>query len=246
MKVFLDSANINEMMASYPVEISGFTTNPTLIRNLRPDLVYRDPENDYGYKEWVKHIIPILKDKYPNGSVSLEVISDDIGEMIEQGQKLDDWSDGYAYVKVPITNTKGESTKDVVKKLSHDGIKVNLTAVFTFDQVNDIIDAFDEVAPSIVSVFAGRIYDAGKNAFWEVSSIEHLLRNWNNDKIELLWASPRQVYDYELAASVGCNIITMTPSLVQKIPLLGKDLNEFSLDTVKMFYNDAQKAGLKI
>jgi transaldolase len=243
MKLFADGADFNGIVeAAKNPKIVGFTTNPTLMKQA-------------GVTDYVKfshEIIAHLADNRPDTSISLEVFADDINSMYQQAKEIHNWSQlaNYrVYVKIPITTTKGESTLGVVKELSNEGISCNVTAVFTKKQLYQTIECINHFVPGIISVFAGRIADAGVDPVGIIKyGIKHFEKKWknNNTKLEFLWASPREPYNYIQAEKCGCDIITMTPALISKLDTFGKDLNEFSLDTVKMFYNDAVASGYKI
>lgn len=224
MKIFLDSGDINEILkwVKNPL-VEGVTTNPTLMR-----------------KAGVKDYEGFAKDILANTDkpVSFEVFSDDFGEMERQARLISSWGKN-VYVKIPITNTKGESSVPLIKRLLD--IKLNITAVFTPEQVK-LLPIF--VSPTIISIFAGRIADTGRNPVTIVSRIKSELF-WANAKI--LWASSREVLNIYQVKESGADIITCTPDLIEKYEKLkGKDLTEFSLDTVKMFYNDAKASGFKL
>lgn len=229
IKLFADGADIGEMYELYNKKIvSGYTTNPSLMRKAGVK----------DYKKFAKEVLELI----PDMPISFEVFSDDIHEMEKEARQISSWGKNI-YVKIPITNTSGMSTSSLIKNLSSDGIKVNITAILTPTQVDDIIDYLDKQTPSIVSVFAGRIADTGMDPVPIMTYISKIVRNHN---IELLWASTREVLNIIQAQNCGCHIITVTPDILKKLPMLGKDLTELSLETVQMFYNDAKSAGYKI
>lgn len=229
IKLFADGADIGEMYELYNKKIvSGYTTNPSLMRKAGVK----------DYKKFAKEVLELI----PDMPISFEVFSDDIHEMEKEAREISSWGKNI-YVKIPITNTSGMSTSSLIKNLSSDGIKVNITAILTPTQVDDIIDYLDKQTPSIVSVFAGRIADTGMDPVPIMTYISKIVRNHN---IELLWASTREVLNIIQAQNCGCHIITVTPDILKKLPMLGKDLTELSLETVQMFYNDAKSAGYKI
>ena len=230
IKLFADGADKNGMleMASKPF-IKGFTTNPTLMRKAGIS----------DYKEFALDILKDLSD-YP---ISFEVFSDDFNEMKEQAKIIKSWGEN-VYVKIPVTNTKGESSYKLVQELTNDGIKVNVTALMTLEQVKETAFALDGGTDAVISVFAGRIADTGLDPMPIMAAAGEIVRPYSN--IELLWASPREVLNVIQAEKVGCHIITATNDILKKLVILGKDLNEFSLDTVKMFYDDAKQAGYEI
>lgn len=230
IKIFADGAEKAGMLEMYanPV-ISGFTTNPTLMKKV----------GIKSYVDFSKDILSCIKDK----PISLEVFSDDFDEMERQAIEINSWGDNI-YVKIPITNTKGESAVNLIEKLAKKGVKLNITAIMTVEQVKHILPALQHSPASYVSVFAGRIADAGIDPIPIMKEVVELLKPY--PQMELIWASPRELLNIVQADDIGCHIITVTNDILKKLPTLGKDLNEFSLDTVKMFYNDAQAAGYKI
>lgn len=220
IKVFLDSANIGEMCDA--TEVDGFTTNPTLMR--RAGVV--------NYESWAKSVLSVVKPR----PVSFEVLADDLDEMERQAYKIASWG-ANVYVKIPITNTKGETTEQVVHHLSFNGIHVNVTAVMTAAQIKFIAVCLNPNALSIISIFAGRIADTGQDPH---NAIQYARRASPG---EVLWASTREVYSVVQAREAGAHIITVTPDILRKLDFLGKNLDYFSLETVKQFYDDAQAAG---
>jgi transaldolase len=235
MELYADGADWNGIVeAARDPCISGFTTNPSLMRQA-------------GVREYLpfaRGIIEYLKRARPTTTLSLEVFADELGDMVVQARYIQDLAEEYkVFVKIPITNTKGESTESVVRDLAFEGILVNVTAVMAPYQIQSVIDWLkDSDTPSILSVFAGRIADAGidptpimKQASTEIAA--------QSSKTKLLWASPRQAFDYVLASNSGCDIITMTPALIKKMnDNFSKTLWMFSLETVKMFFDDAAKS----
>lgn len=230
IKIYGDGADIEVMRRQHLSNaVDGFTTNPTLMKKV----------GITDYLEFAKEALTVITDL----SISFEVFSDELDEMKEQALKLNMLGEN-VWVKIPVTNTKGDSTANLVNDLTKQGVKVNVTAIFTLDQVRTIYDAIDMNTPSIVSVFAGRIANAGidpeplmKEAV-EICSSKNL--------IEVLWASPREAFNIIQAERVGCHIITVTDDLIKASQTFGKDLDEFSLETVKMFYDDALSSGFKI
>jgi len=230
VKLFADGADKSGMLEMYnnPI-ISGFTTNPTLMKMA-------------GIKDYVnfaKDIISYIPDK----PISFEVFSDDLSEMKTQALEIASWGDN-VNVKIPITNTKKESCKDLIQNLSNEGVKVNVTAMMTIDQVKTVLPGLASGVGGYVSVFAGRIADAGYNPLPTMESIMELLLEVPN--VELIWASPRELYNVVQADMIGCHIITATNNILKKLPTIGKNLDQFSLETVKMFFNDAKEAGYTI
>ena len=226
VKLFADGADIQGMieMASKPY-ISGLTTNPTLMR--------KAGINDYI--DFAKKVLSVITAK----PISFEVFSDDLNEMITQGEKIASWAEN-VYVKIPVTNSLGESTCTVVEHLSNKGIKVNVTAVMLENQVTEIIKVLDPAVPSYVSLFAGRIADTGRDPVPIVRNCVEIISQ--NSNSELIWASPRELLNIFQANDVGCQIITATTDLLNKLNLVGRNLKEYSLDTVNMFYEDAKKS----
>jgi len=226
--LYADGSDINDIkrLSNNPT-IKGFTTNPTLMR--------KAGVNDY--LKFIKEVTSIV----PNKPLSFEVFSDELGEMEIQARKIAQHGEN-VYIKIPVTNTKGISTASVIESLLIDGIKVNVTAVFTIEQVNKLLPAIKHETPVIISIFAGRIADTGIDPKpimkWTIDNV--------SDNVKVLWASPREVYNFYEAESIGCHIITMTPSLIDKISIRDKCLEEYSLETVKMFYDDAIYAGYKL
>ena len=217
-----DADHLLEMVRQYPF-LQGFTTNPTLMR----------AAGVKDYERWARELLALTL-----CPISFEVIADDFREMERQALTLASWGPN-VYVKIPITNTKGKSATETIRALSHAGIKINVTAVMTCGQIDAALAALDGGAPSILSVFAGRIADTGIDP---TPIIDHA---WSHASlsVQVLWASPREVYNVVQADDEGADIITCTPELLRKLHLLGKPLVDYSLDTVKMFYEDACKAG---
>ncbi|HXU62615.1 MAG TPA: transaldolase, partial [Polyangia bacterium] len=192
------------------------------------------------YRGFAKEVLAAIRDK----PISFEVFADDIPEMRRQARDIASWGNN-VYVKIPVTNTKRESTESLVRELAAGGVKLNVTAICTLDQVRDVARALAGGAPSVVSVFAGRIADTGRDPIPLMKEALQICRA-SAPSAELLWASPRELLNIVQAAEIGCDIITVTPDLLKKLELVGKDLGEFSLETVKMFHADAQAAGFKL
>jgi transaldolase len=205
--------------------IRGFTTNPTLMR--------KAGVNDYRAFAW-----DILQ-AIPDRPISFEVFSDEFAEMERQALEISQWGQN-VYVKIPITNTRGESCYGLVRRLADHGVKVNVTAMLTLDQVVHIPPALKNASSAYLSVFAGRIADTGRDPVPIMAAAVELLRPYPN--IELIWASPRELLNIFQADAIGCHIITATHDILKKLELVGKDLQRYSLETVMMFYDDAQKA----
>ena len=230
VKIFADGAEKEKMLAATknPL-VAGFTTNPTLMKKAGVT----------DYKAFAQEMISLIPDK----SLSFEVFADEFDEMERQAKDIASWGEN-VYIKIPITNTKGESSLPLVKKLSDAGAKLNVTAIFTLKQVEDTVKALENSKGAYISVFAGRIADAGVDPMPIMAkSLEFLKVNPN---LELLWASVREVFNVVQADTVGCHIITAPDSIINKLSSIGKDLDEFSLDTVKMFYKDATAAGFSL
>lgn len=230
VKIFGDGADLGAILAlNQDPMIAGFTTNPTLMR--------KAGINDYEI--FARDVLASVKDK----PISFEVFSDEFGEMEKQARVIASWADN-VNVKVPITNTKNQSSVPLIEKLSKNGIKINVTAITTTAQVASVVDALGRGAGGIVSVFAGRIADSGRDPLPIMLDCLELVEDYSN--VELLWASPRELFNVIQADDMGCHIITVTNDILKKLPLLGGDLDGVSLDTVKMFYNDATAAGYSI
>ena len=230
VKLFADGADKTGMleMAAKPF-IKGLTTNPTLMRKA-------------GITDYRAFALDVLKD-IPNKPISFEVFSDDFAEMERQAIQISSWGEN-VYVKIPITNTQRQSACDLVRKLSKLGIKMNVTALMTLAQVREVAASLEPTVPSYISVFAGRIADTGQDPVPIMREAVRLIGS--STKTELIWASPRELLNVFHADSVGCHIITATNDILKKLELIGKDLDEYSLDTVKMFYKDAKTAGFRI
>jgi len=227
IKIFADGADKEGMLEMYrnPL-IKGFTTNPTLLRKA-------------GVSDYEAFALDILK-TIPDRPISFEVLSDEFDEMEVQAQKISRWGKN-VYVKIPVTNTRAESSINLIRKLVRAGIKLNVTAMMTLDQVRDVSLALQGGISAYVSVFVGRIADTGRDPLPLMSAAVEFVRMYSN--IELIWASPREILNIFQADLIGCQIITVTYDILKKLDLIGKDLHKFSLDTVKMFHDDALKAG---
>lgn len=229
IKIFADGANVTEMKRVYNEGIvKGFTTNPTLMKK----------DGVIDYVSFAKEVLSEIKDM----PISFEVFSDDFADMEKQARLIGSWGEN-VYIKIPVTNTKSENSYALIKKLSGDGLKLNITAILTVKQVEEVMEAVSDKTKSIISVFAGRIADTGTDPVpYMKQSAEIVKRNKN---AELLWASSRELLNILQAEECGCDIVTVTNDIIKKLPMIGKDLTELSLDTVKMFYNDASSAGYK-
>ena len=230
VKIFADGADKASMLEMHanPL-IQGLTTNPTLMRKAGVT----------DYRSFCKDILKYIKDK----PLSFEVFSDEFDEMERQALEIASWGQN-VYVKIPISNTRAESAVGLVKRLAHRGVKVNVTAIMTLAQVRDVVNVLSPTTPSYVSVFAGRIADTGRAARPIMAAAVELLKM--APASELIWASPRELYNIFEAHLAGCHIITATPDVLKKLSLVGYDLDAYSVDTVKMFYNDAVAAGFKL
>lgn len=230
IKIFADGADLDSIQAAYSSGmVKGFTTNPTLMAKAGVT----------NYLTFAREMLRIV----PDLPVSFEVFSDDFPEMHRQAKLLSALGPN-VYVKIPITNTKRESATPLIRDLVKDGLKLNVTAIFSLRQVKEVVDMLDSKIPSIVSVFAGRVADTGQDPIPLMSSALEIVRS--KKTAELLWASPREALNIVQADQIGCHIITVTPDLLAKGKSFGKDLEDFSLDTVKMFYNDAKKSGFSL
>lgn len=229
-KLFADGADKSGMLEMYrnPM-IKGFTTNPTLMRKAGVT----------DYKAFALDILSVIKDR----PISFEVFSDDFNEMHEQALEIARWGSN-VYVKIPVTNTKGQSACDLIRHLAKKGVKQNVTALMTLDQVKDVTQALSEGPSAYVSVFAGRIADTGRDPMDIMQAAVNCLKPY--PQLELIWASPRELLNIFQANQIGCHIITATNDILKKLELVGKDLHAFSLETVKMFRDDAIKAGFTL
>lgn len=230
VKIFADGADKAGMLEMYEKSfVKGLTTNPTLMKKA----------GITDYRAFCKDILTSIKDK----PLSFEVFSDDFAEMERQAIEIASWGDN-VYVKIPITNTKQEVCYGLVKKLADQKVKLNVTALMTLDQVRNVVASLDPNIPSYVSVFAGRIADTGYDPVPLMTAAVEILKV--APAAELIWASPRELLNIFQADAIGCHVITVTNDILKKLSLVGYDLNEYSLDTVKMFYADAVAAGFKL
>jgi len=230
VKLFADGADRAGILRMYanPM-IRGFTTNPTLMRQAGVT----------DYEAFAKDILRAVADR----PISFEVFADEFAEMERQALKISGWGE-HVYTKIPVTNTRRESSLDLVYRLACRGVKLNVTALMTLQQVEDVASALADGPPAYVSMFAGRIADTGRDPVPVIAEAVDILRPYPN--IELIWASPRELLNIFQADSVGCHVITATPDLLCKLALVGKDLDDYSLDTVKMFHRDAAQAGYEL
>lgn len=230
VKLFADGASIDtiKQLSKNPI-VKGFTTNPTLMKQAGVT----------DYLNFARSAIEVID----GAPISLEVFSDEFIEMRRQALKLNALASN-VYVKIPITNTKGESAHPLVEELSREGVKVNVTAIFTLEQIDRILPSLENGPSGFVSIFAGRIADAGIDPIPTMKETVHRLSSLPN--VELIWASPREVLNVVQADECGCHVITVTHDLLKKTSSLGKDLLKFSLETVAMFANDAENAGFTL
>ncbi len=227
VQIFADGADKAGMLQMYAKPyIKGFTTNPTLMR--KADVV--------EYEAFARDILEAIPDR----PISFEVFADEFADMERQARRITAWGK-HVSVKIPITNTRRQSSIPLVRKLSHDGVALNVTAIFTLDQVQAVVDAVRGGASCYVSVFAGRIADTGVDPVPLMAETVARLRDAPNT--QLIWASPRELLNIIQANEIGCHVITVTNDILSKLALIGKDLADYSLDTVKMFYEDGKAAG---
>jgi transaldolase len=230
VKIFADGADKAGMleMNAKPL-IQGLTTNPTLMKKV----------GITDYRAFCKDILSTIKEK----PLSFEVFSDDFTEMERQAMEIASWGSN-VYVKIPVSNTKKETCYALVKKLTAQGVKVNVTAIMTLAQTRDVVATLNPSVPSYVSIFAGRIADTGRDPVPLMAAAVEMLKV--APAAELIWASPRELLNIFQADDIGCQVITVTNDLIKKLSLVGYDLDEYSLDTVKMFHSDAVSAGYKL
>jgi transaldolase len=230
VKIFADGADLPGMLELYRKPyIKGFTTNPTLMRKA----------GIADYRRFAHEVLAAIPDR----PISFEVFSDDFPEMERQAREIASWGPN-VYVKIPVTNTRGESAGELVRRLSHDGVKLNVTALLPLEQVRHIVACVAGGAAACISVFAGRMADTGVDPVPVMAEAVRNLRDAPN--AELIWASPRELLNIFQADEIGCHIITVTHDILKKLSLVGRDLHEYSLDTVKMFHTDAAQAGFSL
>ena len=230
VKIFADGADLDGIRSlCADARIKGVTTNPTLMRQAGID----------DYAGFAREVLAIVPDR----PVSFEVFADDFGEMESQAREIATWGPN-VNVKIPVTNTSGEFSGPLIGRLAASGVKLNITAILSMDQVKEVAKCLSPETPAIVSVFAGRIADTGRDPV--PFMVEALRALESKQQAELLWASPRELYNIFQADSIGCHIITAGHGILKKLALVGKDLDEYSLETVEMFYHDAQAAGYNI
>jgi transaldolase len=227
IKIFADGADEKSIRELYPCShIRGFTTNPSLMRKAGVD----------DYERFAKNLLEYVQEK----PLSFEVFSDEFPEMMRQARTISSWGKN-VYVKIPITNTRGESAAPLIATLLKDGLKLNITAMLPPKQVDEIRPHFTKQSQAFISIFAGRVADTGLDP---EPIMRHAVAAFKDFPLtEILWASCRELFNIFMADRTGCHIITVTHDLLKKLPLLGRDLDEYSLDTVKMFYNDARDSG---
>ena len=227
VKIFADGADRAGIadLAAKPW-VRGFTTNPTLMRKVGVQ----------DYADFAHEVLELVPDR----PISFEIFSDDAAEMEEQARLISSWGEN-VYVKIPVTNTKGEPSAEIVRRLAADGVKLNITALTTLHQVTDVVEWIADGPSAFISVFAGRIADTGRDPVPVMASAVDALRPYPN--LELIWASPREVLNLIQADAVGCHVITVVHDILAKLENLGRDLDEFSLETVRMFFRDGQAAG---
>ena len=230
VKLFADGADLAGMkeMAANPL-IKGFTTNPTLMRKA----------GVADYKAFARDVLQAIPDR----PVSFEVFADEFAEMEAQAFEIASWGEN-VNVKIPITNTKRHFSGPLIERLSRAGVKVNVTAVMTPEQVEEVTERLDATTPAIISVFAGRIADTGRDPMPLMAKAVRTMKA--KPRAELIWASPRELLNVFQADAVGCHIITATNDILKKLALVDKDLDNYSLETVEMFYKDAKAAGYSI
>jgi transaldolase len=225
VKIFLDGPSLEDI-EKYDSTVAGYTTNPSLLKKL-------------GISDYKDYALRVLSKT--DKPVSFEVLADEMEEMIIQAIELDSWGKN-VFVKIPVTDTKGRTTFPVIKTLVKSGIKLNVTAVMTIKQVGEMTLALEGAKPAYLSIFAGRIADTGRDPLTTMIKALYLLKG---SGVELIWASPREAYNYYQADQIGCHVITCSKDIIEKVVnLRGKDLTEYSLDTVKQFFTDAK--GLNI
>jgi transaldolase len=230
VKIFADGADLAGMLALYRQPwIKGFTTNPTLMRQ----------SGVADYRGFAREVLAAIPDR----PISFEVFSDDLETMERQALEIAGWGEN-VYVKIPVTNTLGTSTASLAHKLSHSGVKVNVTALLPLEQVREVAHAIAGGAPACVSVFAGRVADTGVDPVPHMTAALRELKAAPN--AELIWASPRELLNIFQADAIGCHLITDTHDILKKLPLVSRDLHDYSLDTVKMFHGDAERAGFSL
>jgi len=230
IKIFADGANIQDMFSLNKLKfISGFTTNPSLMSQ----------QNIYDYETYARKIIKGIKNK----SISFEVTSDSLGEMEKQAQEISNWSKNI-YVKIPFVNSVGKKTLPLIKKLSASGIKINVTAIFSYQQAKEVLKILHKNSDVYLSIFAGRIADTGRDPSEIIAKCVSISKKFK--KVKILWASCRQVFSIFEANKVGCHIITVPHQMIKKFNLLGKNLDKYAIETSRDFYHDSKKINFKV
>lgn len=230
VKIFADGADLAGMLEMHRQQfIKGFTTNPTLMKKA-------------GIRDYAAFARQALQ-AIPDRPISFGVLSDEFGEMERQAREIASWG-ANVYVKVPVTNSRGEPSYETVSRLSRDGIQLNVTAVLSLNQVLAVAQAVRCGAPCFVSLFAGRVADTGRDPIPLMTAALEVLRE--APRAELIWASPRELLNIFQADAIGCHIITVTNDILHKLPLVGRDLDDYSLDTVQMFHRDSVQAGFRL
>lgn len=230
VKIFADGADKADILRLYQLPyIRGFTTNPTLMRKA----------GVADYRAFAREVLACISDR----PISFEVFADRFDEMEQQALEIASWADN-VYVKIPVTNTRGQSSAPLVRRLARRGVQVNVTAITTLRQVREMANVLGGGPPAYISVFAGRVADTGRDPVPLMSAAVALVADYRN--IELIWASPRELWNIFQADAIGCHVITVTPEILKKLALVGKDLEEYSLETVRMFYADAAAAGYQL
>jgi transaldolase len=230
IKIFADGADLSSMLALARLpHIKGLTTNPTLMRQA----------GVMDYKAFAADVLAAIPDK----PISFEVFADDHAEIMRQARMIASWADN-VYVKIPVTTTEGASCIPMISELSAEGVMLNVTALMTPQQVESVATSLQPGVPAIISVFAGRVADTGRDPVPLMRECVDILRE--HQDVELIWASPRELLNIVQADSIGCDIITVTSDLLKKLDLVGKDLDDFSLETVQMFHRDATAAGFQL
>lgn len=228
--IYADGADVTDMVAARDAGVvKGFTTNPTLMRK----------SGITDYETFAREALASTGGM----PISFEVFADDFPEMERQAKLIATWGDA-VFVKIPVTNTRGESSIEVIRRLSGAGVKLNVTAILTLEQVRGVVDALDPATPAIISVFAGRIADTGRDPVPLMREAKAICST--KPEAQLLWASPRELLNIFQAEECGCDIITCTGEILKKLSMVGRPLDELSLDTVKMFFDDAAAAGFKL
>ncbi len=230
VRIFADGADLPGLleMARRPY-ISGFTTNPTLMRKA----------GVADYRAFAREALLAIADR----PISFEVFADEPVEMERQAREIASWGPN-VFVKIPVTTTRGESCAPLVRRLAGDGLQLNVTALLTLDQVREVSQALAGGAPSFVSVFAGRIADTGRDPVPLLAQALRIMAPWPDQ--QLIWASPRELLNIFQADTIGCHVITVTSDVLKKLSLVGKDLDQYSLETVRMFFEDGQAAGYRL